>query len=126
MNMNVVVLQGNLVADPEFVGQDGSVARFTIAVNTGFGENQETHYIDCVAFGKQVETIRNHVAKGKQIVVKGRLTQNRWESKDDEGNTRTRSKIEVRLDNFEGFSFVSGGREQQTEAAAEGGGDRLY
>ncbi len=105
-NMNVVVLQGNLVADPEIVGKDSNVARFTLAVNNGFGENQEASFVDCVAFGKQVEAIGEFLKKGKQVVIKGSIHQNRWETKEGE----KRSKLEVRLDNFAGFSFVSGGK----------------
>jgi len=105
MAMNVIVLQGNLVADPTFHGDEDGIARFTLANNTGFGENAQVHYVDCVAFGKQVETIRNFLSKGKEIVIRGRLQQRRW--KTDEGENR--SKLEIRLENFEGFSFTSGG-----------------
>lgn len=112
-NLNVVVLQGNLTADPEIVGKEQNVARFTVAVNNGFGDNKETAFVDCVAFGKQVETIKEHFKKGKQILVKGTIRQNRWETKEGE----KRSKLEVTLDNFGGFSFVGGGGGQKGEAA---------
>ena len=104
-NLNVIVLQGNLVAAPEIVGKEQNVARFTIAVNSGFGEKKEASFIDCVAFGKQVETIKAYFEKGKQVLVRGSIRQNRWEN--DEGEKR--SKLEVVLDNFGGFNFVSGG-----------------
>jgi len=122
MNLNVVILQGNLTADPEIVGQEKNVARFTVAVNNGFGENKETAFVDCVAFGKQVETIKAHLTKGKQIIVKGSIRQNRWETKEGE----KRSKLEVILDNFSGFSFVSGGQKSdappvEVEAATSEG-----
>lgn len=111
-NFNFVGLQGNLVADPEIVGKDQNVARFTIAVNSGFGDNKETAFIDCVAFGKQVETIKEHLKKGKQIIVRGSIRQNRWENKEGE----KRSKLEVILDSFGGFSFVGGGGGQKDGA----------
>lgn len=119
-NLNVVVLQGNLVADPEIVGKESNVARFTIAVNSGFGENKDTAFVDCVAFGKQVETIKEYFEKGKQIIVKGVIRQNRWEDKEGQ----KRSKLEVVLDNFAGFSFVSGGKAAGSgeEAPAETAG----
>ena len=128
-NLNVVVLQGNLVADPEIVGKESNVARFTVAVNSGFGENKDTAFVDCVAFGKQVETIKEYFEKGKQIIIRGAIRQNRW--KNEEGENR--SKLEVVLDNFGGFSFVSGGKGSQAqeeapaEAAVEGkGGGKLF
>ena len=116
--MNVVVLQGNLTADPELVGKEQNVARFTIAVNSGFGENKEVSFIDCVAFGKQVPTIKEYFVKGKQVLVRGQVRQNRWENEKGE----KRSKLEVILDNFGGFSFVgnaSGGQKSEAEAPAE-------
>lgn len=118
-NLNVVVLQGNLTDDPEIVGKDQNVARFTIAVNNGFGEKKETAFVDCVAFGKQVETIKEFFVKGKQIIVRGSLHQNRWEDKESGAK---RSKLEVTLDNFAGFSFVGSGTgkkaAEETEAPA--------
>lgn len=101
-NLNLVCLQGNLVADAEIVGKDDSVAKFTIAVNNGFGEHKETAFVDCVAFGKQVAVIGEYFKKGKQIIVRGSLRQNRYETKEGE----KRSKFEVKLDTFDGFSFA--------------------
>lgn len=127
MSVNVTVLQGNVVADPTFHGEGESVARFTLANNTGFGENAEVHFVDCVAFGKQVETIKKYITKGKEIVVKGKLVQRKWE-KDGE----KRSKLEIRLDTFEGFSFTSGGNRSNAEASdepaatASGDGKKLF
>lgn len=127
-NLNVVVLQGNLTDEPEIVGKDQNVARFTVAVNNGFGENKETAFVDCVAFGKQVETIKKYFTKGKQVLVKGSIRQNRWETKEGE----KRSKLEIALDNFGGFSFVGNGNggakgeaapaETEAAAATDGGG----
>lgn len=123
-NLNVVVLQGNLVADPEIVGKESNVARFTVAVNSGFGENKDTAFVDCVAFGKQVEVIKEYFEKGKQVLIRGAIRQNRW--KNEEGENR--SKLEVVLDNFGGFSFVSGGKGSQGQdeapVTAEAGGKK--
>ena len=126
MSVNVIVLQGNVVADPTFHGEGETVARFTLANNTGFGENAEVHFVDCVAFGKQVETIKKYITKGKEIVVKGKVVQRKWE-KDGE----KRSKLEIRLDTFEGFSFTSGGRKDADEvdepaATAPGDSKKLF
>ena len=101
-NLNQVVLQGNLVDDPKTMGTENNVARFTIAVNNGHGEHKSTTFVDVVAFGKQVPIIAQYLTKGKQVIVRGSLMQNRWEDKD--GNTRT--KLEVRLENYSGFFFT--------------------
>ena len=115
MSLNITIVQGNLVADPTFHGEGETVARFTIANNTGFGEHAESHFFDCVAFGKQVETIKKYLTKGKEVLVKGKLVQRKWET--DEGEKR--SKLEIRLDMFEGFSFTSGGNRTGVETPEE-------
>jgi single-strand DNA-binding protein len=124
-NLNSVTLQGNLVADPQIVGDENRVARFSIAVNNGFGENQDTTFADCVAFGKQVQTIEQYLTKGRQVIVNGTLRLNRWTNSDGEN----RSRLEVHLNNFDGFFFCgsnpnasesenSGASTEETVAAA--------
>jgi len=101
-NLNQVILQGNLVDAPQIVGAEKNVARFTMAINNGYGEKKTTAFVDCVAFGKQAEVAGKYLSKGQQIIVRGSIVQNRWEDKD--GNKR--NKLEVRLENFEGFFFT--------------------
>lgn len=117
-NLNQVLLQGNLVDAPKMMGDETKVARFTVAVNNGFGEHRTVTFVDCVAFGKQAEVIGKHLVKGKQVIVRGQLVQNKWEDK--EGNKR--SKLEVRLEMVGGFFFTgngtgSGGEESEEEVA---------
>lgn len=101
-------MQGNLTADPEIVGNEKNIARFTLAVNDGFGEKEEVHFFDCVAFGKQVETIKQFLTKGKQIIVEGSLRQARWEDKE---TGKGRSRVEIKLKDYGGFHFVNGGKQ---------------
>ena len=105
-NLNVVVLQGNLTRDPEtrFSGAGLAIVSFGIAVNGGYGEKEEVNFIDCTAFGKQGEALAKFFQKGKQILVQGRLRQERW---DDKTTGQKRSKIVVIV---ESFNFVSGGK----------------
>ena len=51
--MNKVVLMGRLTKEPEVrrTTEDKAVARFTVAINRR-GNNEETDFINCVAFGK--------------------------------------------------------------------------
>lgn len=108
MSMNICVFQGNLTRDPEFrTAQTGtSICNFSIAVNSGFGENKKTMYMDCTAFGKQAEIINENFKKGKEILVNGELVLDTWEDKDT-GSKRSRHKLN--LASWQGFSFTSGG-----------------
>ena len=120
-NLNQVILQGNLVADPKLFGDENKVARFTIAVNNGFGDYEDTTFVDCVAFKAQAIVIAKHLSKGKQVIVRGTLIQNKWEDKETGKN---RSKLEVKLENVSGFFFtgnavVNGATEVEAEDEPE-------
>lgn len=110
-NLNLVALQGNLVADPQSFDTksgDGIVVRFTLAVNSGFGEKRSASFVDCVSFGKQAEIVKKYLAKGRQVIVNGELRQASWEK-----DGQKRSKLEVYLNSINGFFFV--GNKPQTE-----------
>jgi single-strand DNA-binding protein len=51
----------------------------SIAVNDGYGDNEYTSYFDVVIWGKTAENIKQYLSKGKQICLRGRLRQDRWE-----------------------------------------------
>lgn len=52
MNTNVVILTGNLTRDPEmrYTPSGHAVTDFTIAVNDGFGDKQDTDFIECTVW----------------------------------------------------------------------------
>lgn len=107
---NKVTLLGNLTRDPEMrtTGSGQNVTNFTLAVGRSWkssdGTQQEqTSYINCVAWGKPGEVIEKYVKKGSPFLVHGRLDQRTWEDKETGKN---RSTVEVVV---EDFNFVSGG-----------------
>ncbi|OWW45818.1 single-stranded DNA-binding protein [Enterococcus hirae 88-15-E09] len=76
--INNVVLVGRLTKDPDIrnTQQGTEIASFTLAVNRNFKDqngNREADFINCVAWRKTAELIRNHVSKGQQIGVVGRV-----------------------------------------------------
>lgn len=70
--MNLVVLSGRLVKDPELkFGQSGKAyTRFTIAVDKSSDSKAD---FNCVAFGKTAEFIGEYFRKGKKILLQGKL-----------------------------------------------------
>jgi single-strand DNA-binding protein len=115
---NKVILMGNLTRDIEMrtTASGQSVASFSLAVSRTWrnqqGEQQEqTSFINCVAWGKAGEIIAQYVKKGDALLVSGRLDQRSYEDKD--GNKR--QAVEV---NVEDFNFVSGGRDGGSGASA--------
>ena len=106
---NKVILMGNLTRDVEVrtTPSGQSVANFSLAVSRSWkdqsGQTQEqTSFINCVAWGKPGEIIAQYVKKGDPLLVSGRLDQRSYDDKD--GNKR--QAVEV---NVEDFNFIGGG-----------------
>lgn len=107
---NKVILMGNLTRDVEMrTTQSGqTVANFSLAVTRSWrdqnGQQQDqTSFINCVAWGKPGEIIAQYVQKGAPLLVSGRLDQRSYEDKD--GNKRQAVEVVV-----EDFNFVGGNR----------------
>lgn len=89
--MNRVMLIGRLTAKPElrYTGSNVPFARFTVAVNRTFSNNngqRETDFINCVIWRKQAENVCNYLDKGSLVSVEGRIQTGSYDDKD--GNKR--------------------------------------
>lgn len=82
--INKVILMGRLTREPELrhLETDKSVCGFTIAIDNGYGDNKRTDFVNCVAWNKTAEFISKYFAKGKMIIVIGRVTSRSWETQD--------------------------------------------
>lgn len=83
--INKVILMGRLTKDPElrYTNNKTPVCSFTIAVNNGYGEKQQTDFINCVAWNKTAEFVTKYFTKGKMIVIAdGRISTRSWETQD--------------------------------------------
>ena len=88
--MNKTILMGRLTRDAELFGQKTKVARFTLAVDRNYGED-ETDFFNCVSFGKQAEFVEKYLKKGTKVLITGRLQNNSYEDK--QGNKVTTTQI---------------------------------
>lgn len=86
---NKVQLIGNLGNDPEMVSlENGSkLAKFSIATNETYknaeGEKvTDTQWHNVVAWGKLAEIAENYLAKGKEVMIEGKLISRSYETKD--------------------------------------------
>ena len=83
---NKIILIGNLTKDPElkYTPQGTPVCNFRIAVNNRVKKDNDyvdqPLFIGVVTFGKRAESLGQYLAKGKGVVVEGRLQERRWES----------------------------------------------
>ena len=87
--MNKVILMGRLTRDAEVRYSQGenstAIARFSLAVDRRFrrdGDEQNTDFINCVAFGKTAEFLERFGRKGTKFVLEGRIQTGSYTNKD--------------------------------------------
>ena len=115
VNVNKVLLVGNLTKDPElrYTPQGTAVATLRIAVNTPFKDKngeakQDTCFVNVIAWGQLAEICNQYLEKGRSVFVEGRLVSRSW--KNSEG--KSRSVIEVRATSVQ---FMPKGVRQETK-----------
>ena len=115
--LNVIVVMGRLVRDPELrrTNSGTAVTSFTLAVDRDFkgqdGE-RETDFIDVVAWKATDEMAAKFFTKGRMAAVKGRLQLRDWTDK----NGVKRRTAEIIADTV----FFA---DRRPDAAARGGVD---
>jgi single-strand DNA-binding protein len=103
-SFNQAIVMGNLTRDPELRSTTGGqqVASFAVATNrtwnTPSGERQEAvEYHEIVAWGKLGELAAQYLAKGRKVLIVGRLQTQSWEK---DGVKRQRTEIVAADINF--------------------------
>lgn len=92
MNINRIVITGNLTRDPELrnLPSGTAVCSLRIASNTGRKDpstNQWTekpNYFDVVVWGGQAENCARYLAKGRSVAIDGRLEWREFETREGE------------------------------------------
>lgn len=126
-SFNKVLLMGNITRDIElkFTAGNRPVAQVGLAVNhkwkTPEGEaREEVMFVDCEAWGKTAEIIKQYFGKGRPIFIEGRLKLDTWQDKESGQN---RSKHRVVIENFQFVDSKPGGG-GEGGSGGEGGGYR--
>jgi single-strand DNA-binding protein len=120
-SFNKVILVGNLTRDPEvrYTPGGSAVCDITLAVNYQWTDKrtnerkEEVSFIDVTLWGRQAEIAGEYLAKGRPVLVEGRLQQDKW---DDKETGQKRSKLKVVADAMQ----LLGGR---SEGAPASGGN---
>ena len=114
--MNNCTFLGRLTRDVElqYTTRGTPMAKFSLAVDRGYGDKKGTSYFDFVLWGKRAEALAHHLTRGKQLVVVAEAQQERWES--DQGK---RSKVTFHVSEL---AFAGGNNEssKQRVGMAEG------
>jgi single-strand DNA-binding protein len=117
-SLNKVMIIGYLGREPEmrYTSSGKAVTTFSVATNriwsSASGERrEETEWFTVVAWGSLAEICKQHLTKGTQVYVEGRLQTRRWE--DAEG--KKHAAVEVVAN-----EMIQVGEKKDSPGAAEG------
>jgi single-strand DNA-binding protein len=121
-NLNKVFLMGNLTRDPEvrYTPKGTAVGDLGLAVNDSYkaqdGTIKETvTFISVEVWGRQAETCKQYLSKGRSVFIEGQLRLDQWET--PEGQKK--NQLRVRADRVQFLGSPGGG-----QGGSGGGGSR--
>ncbi len=99
--LNKVLLIGRLTGDPviRYLPSGSPVTEFGVAWNRRYrvGEEwrEESHFFDVKAYGRLAEDLAARLSRGYQVIIEGRLTQDRWTGQDGKSYSKVRIVAEA-------------------------------
>ena len=118
--MNVVALSGRLTRDCELKYTSGGTAVLSGSIAVGErvkrGDQWQNgvNFFEFAVIGKHGEGLKPYATKGRQVILVGRLKQDRWIAQDG----TARNRVTVIVDNFQ---LVGGNSNTQTVIQSVGG-----
>lgn len=124
-SFNKVILVGNLTRDPQVRYTPGgtAVTDLGLAVSRQWfdkasnSRREETTFVDVTLWGRQAEVAGDYLAKGRPVLIEGRLHLDTW---DDRETGQKRSKLKVIGENM----TMLGSRGDGPAAGGGSGGGR--
>ncbi len=105
MNLNKVLLIGNLTRDPELraLPSGVKVATFGMATNRVWKDAEgvkrdATEFHNLVAFARPAEVLAQYAKKGSPLYIEGRLQTRSW---DDQATGQKKYRTEIVIENFQ-------------------------
>jgi single-strand DNA-binding protein len=135
-NLNSILVEGNLVKDPElsYTSKGTAVCKFTVACNRAFKQDdqlqKEVSFFDVSTWTRLAEVCEEYLKKGRGVRVVGRLKQDRWTDTDGKPHSRVlivaehvefkpQAKKQDPEGDKEGEKPAEGAEEEQVEELAE-------
>lgn len=111
--MNKIIVSGGLGRDAELktLPSGKNVLEFSIAVNSGFGDNKKTYWWKAKLFGDRATKLAEYFVKGTKLLIEGVPELREYEAKDGSGK---RISPEIFVTEFE---FMGGKKEQTSDNA---------
>ncbi len=112
MNVNIVILAGNLTKDPvlSYLPSQTAVVDCGMAINKKYKDKESVCFVDLRFFGKTAEAINKYCKKGNPLFVRGELTFDSWTAQD--GTKRSKHRVTV-----ESFQFLGSGEKKEDSPA---------
>lgn len=117
---NKIVAIGLLGRDPQAkqTKSGATFITFSLAVDSGFGQNKKTEWFNVSVFGKTAEIAQKFLHKGSCVCVSGSLSTREYEAKD--GKNKTSLEISADSVNFVGRDKPnSSSQPQQVDNASD-------
>jgi len=111
--MNIFTFTGHLGKDCEVKSTPSgtTTCEFSVAVYSGYKDNEKTTWVQCTVFGKRAEGgLPALLTIGQKVAISGELTQETWEKQ----NGGTGFKLKVVVNSLD----LIGAREQSSQEAA--------
>ena len=131
--MNKVIFCGRTTKDIEMRYSQGensmAIGRFSIAVDSGYGDKKKTSFFNCTIFGKQAEAFEKYVPKGTKVLLECEANQNQYTDKNGnkvnsvdfivksfefcESKSQSNSQPQAAPSNSDGFMNIPDGVEDE-------------
>lgn len=111
--MNKCLFVGRLTKDPEIrytQEKNTAVANFSIATNSGYGNNKKTNFFNMTAWGKTAEVLEKYARKGTKLILDCQAVQNQYTDK----NGNNVNTVNFTVLNFE-FAESKAAQEQNNQ-----------
>ena len=99
--MNKCIFVGRTTRDIELRYTTGekqtAVAKFSIATDSGYGDNRKTNFFNMTAWGKTAETLEKYAKKGTKLILECQAVQNQYTDK----NGNNVNTVDFTVMNFE-------------------------
>ena len=121
MQINKVIVAGNLVHDPilKALPSGQNVCNITIATNETYtnkdgAKKENTEFHNVIIFGKQAENTAKYLTKGSGALVEGKLQTRSWEK---DGQKHYRTEIVAHSIQFGAKAGNQTGTQEKSESA---------
>lgn len=102
-DMNSFNFTGRITADTELkvLSNDNKLCSFTVANNTGYGDNKKVNWVKCSIWGDKAQSLHPYLRKGQLVAVSGELSLNNYTTR--EGSQKSELQVFVK-----DFSLLGG------------------